>query len=102
MKNPSPTSLSGLEKLVERSSLIGLSFITFSLLSGLALIFVGKIAVQVGFVKILWAFLVWGWYVMTIFGRSLWGWRGRKGAKLAIFGMILLLLGLFGTIWQYF
>lgn len=102
VKNPSPTSLSGLEKLVERSSLIGLTFITFSLLSGLALIFIGKIAVQVGFVKILWAFLVWGWYVMTIFGRSLWGWRGRKGAKLAIFGMILLMLGLFGTIWQYF
>jgi ABC-type uncharacterized transport system permease subunit len=101
-KVPSPTSLSALEKLVERSSLVGLTFITFSLLSGLALIFIGKFAVQVGFVKILWAFLVWGWYVMTIFGRSLWGWRGRKGAKLAIFGMILLLLGLFGTIWQYF
>lgn len=101
-KASSPTSLSTLEKLVERSSLIGLTFITFSLLSGLALIFVGKFSVQVGFIKILWAFLVWGWYVMTIFGRSLWGWRGRKGAKLAIFGMLLLLLGLFGTIWQYF
>lgn len=101
-KVPSPTSLSALEKLIEKSSLVGLTFITFSLFSGLALIFIGKFAVQVGFVKILWAFLVWGWYVMTIFGRSFWGWSGRKGAKLAIFGMILLLLGLFGTIWQYF
>ncbi|APJ04035.1 cytochrome c biogenesis protein CcsA [Silvanigrella aquatica] len=101
-KNSSHTSLSTLEKLIERSSLIGLTFITCSLLSGLALIFIGTFAVQVGFIKILWAFLVWGWYVMTIFGRSFWGWRGRKGAKLAIFGMILLLLGLFGTIWQYF
>lgn len=101
-KNPSAASLSGLEKLMERSSLIGLTFITFSLFSGLALIFIGKEAVQVGLIKILWAFLVWGWYVMTIFGRSRWGWRGRKGAKLAIFGMILLILGLFGTIWQYF
>ncbi|BBH53469.1 hypothetical protein JCM31447_19120 [Fluviispira sanaruensis] len=97
----SPISLAALEKLVERSSLIGLTFITISLLSGLALIFIGKVTVQVGIVKILWAFLVWGWYVMTIFGRSLWGWRGRKGARLTVFGMLLLILGFFGTIWQY-
>lgn len=96
------TSLSSIEKLVEKSSLFGLTFITLSLLSGIALIFIGKFTAQVGFIKILWAFLVWGWYVMTIFGRSLWGWRGKKGAKLAIFGMILLMLGLFGTIWHYF
>ncbi len=101
-KTPSSTSLSGLEKLMERSSLLGLTFITVSLFSGLALIFIGREAVQVGLVKILWAFFVWGWYVMTIFGRSRWGWRGRKGAKLAVFGMVFLMLGLFGTIWQYF
>lgn len=96
------TSLSALEKLVERTSLVGLASITISLFSGIALIFFGRFSFQVGFVKILWAFLVWGWYVMSIFGRNLWGWSGKKGAKLSIFGMLLLLLGLFGTIWQYF
>jgi ABC-type uncharacterized transport system permease subunit len=62
----------------------------------------GKLQFHLGVIKILWAFLVWGWYVMTLFGRNLWGWRGKKGAQFTIFGMVLLLLGLFGTFWQYF
>lgn len=95
-------SLSSLKRLVERSSHVGLTFITFSLLSGLILIFIGKDAVHVGFLKIFWAFFVWGWYVMIIFGRNFWGWSGRKGAVLTIFGVFLLFIGLFGTVWQYF
>lgn len=100
--NTKSTSLSFLEKIVVRSSFIGLAFITLSFVSGLILVFVGKETLQAGFVKIFWAFFVWGWYSLTIFGRSFWGWKGRKGAWLIIMGFILLLFGLFGNYYHYF
>jgi ABC-type uncharacterized transport system permease subunit len=95
------TSLSTLEKVVVRSSFIGLAFITLALITGLILVFVGKGMPQAGFVKIFWAFFVWGWYAISILGRSFWGWKGRKGAWLIILGSALLLLGLVGNFYRY-
>ena len=99
--NKKSTSLSYLEKIVVRSSFIGLAFITLSLITGIILVFVGKGTPQVGLLKIFWAFFVWSWYTVTIFGRSFWGWKGRKGAWLIIMGSALLLLGLFGNFYYY-
>lgn len=97
--NLHPTSLSKLEKFVVRASVVGLIFITTSLVSGLLFLFTQQNTSQIGLMKLLWAFCVWGWYLLAIFGRRLWGWRGRKGARLIIFGMILLIFGLFGILW---
>lgn len=97
-----PTSLSSLEKVVIRSSFIGFAFITLALITGLILVFVGKESSPVGFIKIFWAFFVWTWYAVAIFGRSFWGWKGRKGAWLIIMGSVLLMLGLFGNFYFYF
>ncbi len=95
------SSLSAIEKVLVRSSFSGLALITLALLTGLILVFVGKETFQVGFVKIFWAFFVWGWFTVTIFGRSFWGWKGRKGAWLIVMGSVLLLLGLFGNFYHY-
>lgn len=100
--NSHPTSLSTLEKFIVRSSIIGLIFITTSLISGLLFLFIDKDYSRISFAKILWAFCVWGWYLLAIFGRHLWGWRGKKGAQLILFGMILLVFGLFGALWPKF
>ncbi len=96
--NSKSTSLSTLEIIIIRSSFAGLAFITLALITGIILVFVGKNILQVGLFKIFWAFFVWAWYVMTIFGRSFWGWKGRKGAWLIIIGSILLILGLLANI----
>ena len=90
------TSLSGLEKGIIRSSFLGLAFITLALLSGLILVFVSKQSSPVGFLKIGWAFFVWGWFAITILGRHFFGWKGRKGAWLIVFGSIIMMLGFLG------
>ena len=95
------TSLSSLENITSKSLYVGFFFITLSLISGVALIFFGDISIQKGYFKIFWAFLVWGWYVSAIFGRNLFGWRGYKGAKLVILGMLILISGLFGMAFFY-
>lgn len=95
------TSLSTLEKIVFRSSFLGLAFITLALISGIVLVSVGKSPRSVGFIKIFWAFFIWGWYAITLFGRNFWGWKGRKGAWLIIIGSIFLLLGLLGNLYHY-
>lgn len=96
------TSLNVLDRIVERSSLSGLFLLTVSLISGVALAFAGADMSQVGLVKILWAIAVWVWYVVSIFGRSAWGWRGRLGARLSVSGSLLIFLALFGTVWRRF
>ena len=99
-KIPNLPSLSSLDNIIEKSSLAGLFLITTSLVSGLALVSSSTSPAKVGYTKIIWAFSVWGWYVLCIFGRGLWGWRGRKGAQLSLWGTAILLLALFGTVWD--
>jgi ABC-type uncharacterized transport system permease subunit len=94
-------SLSSIEKVFVRSSFVGFAFINIALLTGLILVFVGKGIPQAGLVKVFWAFFVWGWYAITLFGRSFWGWKGRKGAWLIIMGSSLLLMGLLGNFYYY-
>lgn len=99
-RKPFLPSLDSLDRLVERTSIVGLFLITTSLISGLALVFGGDSVATVGYTKFTWSFFVWGWYVLSIFGRGFWGWRGRKGAKLSLWGAAFMCLALFGTIWD--
>jgi ABC-type uncharacterized transport system permease subunit len=93
-------SLESLDRVVERSCLAGLILITSSLVSGLAMTFQGYPLAEVGLIKIVWAFLVWLWYVAALFGRAHLGWQGRKGAVASVFGASLLGIALFGTFWS--
>jgi ABC-type uncharacterized transport system permease subunit len=46
--------------------------------------------------KIIWAFLVWGWYLATLVGRNLMNLTAKKLAWMTIIGFGLLSLGMFG------
>lgn len=92
-------SLEKLDRLTENALFLGLVFITTSLVSGIALFTQENL--ETSFVKVLWAFGVWFWYVFCIFGREMWGWRGRRGAVLSLWGMLIMGAALFGTLWNF-
>jgi ABC-type uncharacterized transport system permease subunit len=93
-------SLQTLDTVIGRVSLVGFLLISTSLASGVLLILDPELRSHLSVLKILWAFAVWGWYLLALVGRGFWGWTGRRGAHLSIWGSVLLGLTLFGTIWN--
>lgn len=93
-------SLQTLDDVVGRVSLIGFLLISTSLASGVMLILDAKMRIHLSPLKVIWAFAVWGWYLLALVGRGYWGWTGKRGAHLSIWGSALLGLTLFGTIWN--
>jgi ABC-type uncharacterized transport system permease subunit len=93
-------SLETLDKLVGRTSLVGFLLISTSLATGVMLIVDIRLRAHITSLKVIWAFAVWGWYLLALVGRGYWGWTGRRGAHLSIWGTLLLGLTLFGTIWN--
>lgn len=93
-------SLQTLDLVVGRVSLVGFLLISTSLASGVLLILDPELRSHLSVMKIFWAFAVWGWYLLALVGRGYWGWTGRRGAHLSIWGSVLLGLTLFGTIWN--
>ncbi|NBO39205.1 hypothetical protein EBU99_11550 [bacterium] len=99
-RRPFMPSLESLDSLVGRSSLIGFLLITTSLATGVMLIMDPVTRAHLSSLKVIWAFAVWSWYLLALVGRGFWGWTGRRGAQLSIWGSTLLGLTLFGTIWN--
>jgi ABC-type uncharacterized transport system permease subunit len=99
-RRPFMPSLETLDKIVGRTSMIGFLLITISLATGVMLVMDPKMRIHATNLKIIWAFAVWAWYLLALVGRSSWGWTGRRGAHLSIWGTALLGLTLFGTIWN--
>lgn len=95
------TSLSLLEKIIVKSSYVGFCFITLALITGLIVMLFSKNFPQMDFIKMFWSFFVWTWFIIVIFGRNLWGWKGRTGAQLIVVGSIILILGLFVNFYFY-
>jgi ABC-type uncharacterized transport system permease subunit len=93
-------SLQTLDAIVGRVSLIGFLLISTSLASGVMLILEAQMRAHLSPLKVVWAFAVWGWYLLALVGRGFWGWTGKRGAHLSIWGSVLLALTLFGTIWN--
>ena len=96
-KLPLP-SLQSLDSLTERTLLLGLFFMTISLISGLGLVMDTATLVEVSTFKFVWAFGVWGYYALVIFGRAFWNWKAKKGALLSVWGAVFVLITLFGTL----
>jgi ABC-type uncharacterized transport system permease subunit len=92
-------SLQSLDKFTEKTLLLGLICMTVSLISGLGLIFENSDKLDVSAFKFVWAFGVWGFYALVIFGRAHWSWQGRKGALLSVWGAFFMMITLFGTLW---
>lgn len=99
-RRPFMPSLQTLDDVVGRVSLIGFLLISTSLASGVMLILDAKMRTHLSPLKVIWAFAVWGWYLLALVGRGYWGWTGKRGAHLSIWGSALLGLTLFGTIWN--
>jgi len=99
-RRPFMPSLETLDKIVGRTSMIGFLLISISLATGVLLIMDPNMRVHLSSLKVIWAFAVWAWYLLALVGRSSWGWTGRRGAHLSIWGTVLLGLTLFGTIWN--
>ena len=75
---------------------IGFVFITLSLISGavLALQYQGIMVEQQ--VKVLWAILVWSWYLTILILQSVFSYRQEKLAKLTLVGLAILATSWFG------
>jgi ABC-type uncharacterized transport system permease subunit len=99
-RRPFLPSLQTLDRIIGHTSQIGFLLITISLATGVMLIFDSQAQGHLSRLKIIWAFAVWGWYLLALVGRGFWGWSGRRGAQLSIWGTVLLGLTLFGTIWN--
>ena len=93
-------SLDRLEHMLTLSTTVGLVFMTTSLVTGFLVATHQGGLLGVALTKVAWAVGVWCWYVATLFGREMWGWRGKKGAKLSVLGGLLLVVTLFGTFWR--
>ncbi|MBM3381225.1 MAG: hypothetical protein FJY29_02175 [Betaproteobacteria bacterium] len=93
-------SLQTLDAIVGRVSLVGFLLISTSLATGVMLILEAQMRAHLSPLKVVWAFAVWSWYLLALVGRGFWGWTGKRGAHLSIWGSVLLALTLFGTIWN--
>lgn len=76
---------------------IGAGFIglTVTLLSGV--LFVENLFAQHLVHKTVLSIIAWLVFGLLLFGRWRWGWRGRRAVQLTLAGMLILLLGFFGS-----
>lgn len=99
----SQVSISRLNSALMLTLLAGFILMTLGLILGAIytqFYFAGDRSELVG--KIIWAFLVWGWYLATLVGRNLMNLTAKKLAWMTIFGFGLLALGMFGiNYWSY-
>ncbi len=96
-------SISKLNQALIISIWLGFLFLTCGLIMGSIysqFYFTGDRATLLG--KVLWAFLVWLWYLGALLCRNFFNLSAKKMAWLTIAGFILLALGLFGiNNWSY-
>lgn len=90
--------LDRLEIMGERSTLIGLGFLTLSMVTGLWLVQSPDYDARASTPKVVWAFFIWLWYLATVFGRSFENWSSHRRAFLVLWGAVWLGLALFGSI----
>lgn len=86
-----------MEALLFRLIGIGFLLLTATLISGVVFSeeLFGK-AVQISH-KTVFAFLSWGIFAALLFGRHVWGWRGRRALRWTLSGFITLLLAYVGS-----
>lgn len=90
-------SISKLNDALILSIWLGFIFLTCGLIMGAIysqFYFTGDRMTLVG--KVLWAFLVWLWYLVTLLSRNFFNLSAKRLAWMTILGFVLLVIGLFG------
>ena len=85
-----------LEWLLTGSLWAGFVFITLGLLSGALFTQIHGVARQNLDFKIIWAILVWAWYLATLLARNVFGRPSKRIAQMALGGFLLLAMTYFG------
>ena len=81
----------------------GFILITVSVLSGAAFSMIYEIPVQMQFgAKVLWAVLVWVWYLAILVLRNILGYSLQKVARMSLVGFVLIALSGFGMVFMGF
>jgi ABC-type uncharacterized transport system permease subunit len=77
----------------------GFIFITISLLSGSFYAISGQLPLSINLSsKVIWAILVWVWYLAILILKSLLGFRPQKVARMSLVGFFILALSWFGLV----
>lgn len=94
-------SLEKLERAIKLCLWLGFTFMTLGLLSGAVLYSVHYLAVEDKrmTLKVIWAFVTWGWYLGILIAKYICKLPTKKVAISNLGGFILLLSSLFGLIW---
>ena len=76
---------------------LGFSFITLSLLSGAIYTVVGHLVLGISLkLKVIWALMVWVWYLGILVLRHVLHYRPQKIARMSLMGFVLMALSWFG------
>jgi len=88
-------SLDAMDNLLFKMLALGVVFLSASLLSGF--IFLEDIFAQHLAHKTILSILAWFVFMILVFGRKIYGWRGNKAANITLIGFFILFLSYFGT-----
>lgn len=88
-------SLDAMDNLLFKILALGILFLSLSLFSGF--IFLEDIFAQHLAHKTILSLLAWIIFVLLIYGRQKYGWRGSKAANITLIGFFILFLSYFGT-----
>lgn len=94
-----PTNLPAmdrLDKLLMTSLWCGFGFITLGLISGAVMVQSYAHAGQGIDAKVLWAILVWVWYLATLLARNVFNRPSKRLAQMSLIGVLLLAITYFG------
>ena len=90
-------ALSTLTKSLNITLWIGFTFITVSLLSGALYALSGFLPSSPGmYAKIIWAILVWVWYLAILVLKGILGYRPHRVARMSLAGFVLMAVSWFG------
>lgn len=88
-------SLDSMDRLLFKILVLGVLFLSASLISGL--IFIEDLFAQHLAHKTILSILAWFIFILLILGRKIYGWRGRNAANINLIGFFFLFLSYFGT-----
>ena len=88
-------SLDSMDRLLFKILVLGVVFLSASLISGL--IFIEDLFAQHLAHKTVLSILAWFIFILLILGRKIYGWRGRNAANINLIGFFFLCLSYFGT-----
>jgi ABC-type uncharacterized transport system permease subunit len=90
-------AITTLSKSLNVTLWIGFAFITFSLLSGAIYALHGSLTITPSMhAKIIWAILVWVWYLSILALKSILGYRPQRVARMSLAGFLLMSISWFG------